>query len=39
MLFSRVNRLRKTVLEDCIHRTDIHRMAVSNEGATETTEV
>lgn len=35
MLFARVNRFLKTALEDSIHKTDIHRMAISNGGATE----
>jgi len=28
MLFERVNRFSKTALEDCIHKTDIHRTAI-----------
>lgn len=35
MLFARVNRFLRTALEDCIHKTDIHRVAISNVGATK----
>lgn len=33
MLFAKTNRFSKTALEHGIHKTDIHRMAISNEGA------
>lgn len=35
MLFARVNGLFKTALKDSTHKRDIHRMAISNEGATK----